>query len=210
MRGVKIKVCGMTDPENIQALAALRPDYMGLIFYEKSKRYAGATPIAAIDKMIGSEMEKVGVFVNEDIEEVTSLADEYGIKILQLHGDEDVDYCKILKSKGYQIIKAFSIGDSFEFEKLIPYKTVVDYFLFDTKGAEYGGNGVTFDWSILNNYDNEIPFFLSGGLSADNIATVLEMDNLNLYAVDVNSKFETSPGYKDIKLLKESVFTSLR
>lgn len=200
----------MQDPENIRELGELCPDYMGLIFYENSKRYAGATPSFAIDNALPDSVEKVGVFVNEEIEEIQALCEDYGIKIVQLHGDESPEFCGELKDKGFKVIKAFGVDEQFDFNTLAPYKNKVDFFLFDTKGKERGGNGVTFDWSILKKYDNSVPFFLSGGLSADNISEVLKLEGMNLHAVDVNSKFEIEAGIKNIELLKESVFKKMR
>lgn len=200
----------MQDPENIRELGELRPDYMGFIFYENSKRYAGATPSFAIEDALPDSVEKVGVFVNEEIGEIEDLCEDYEINTLQLHGDESPAFCGELKDKGFKVIKAFGVDEQFDFKKLEPYKNKVDFFLFDTKGKDRGGNGVTFDWSVLKNYDNAVPFFLSGGLSADNISEVLKLEGMNLHAVDVNSKFELEPGVKDIGLLRESVFEKLR
>ncbi len=200
----------MQDPENIEELVALQPDYIGLIFYEGSKRYAGATPSMAIEAVIPDSIEPVGVFVNEAMEEIEEISADYNINTLQLHGDESPEFCGKLKNKGFKVIKAFGVDEQFDFKKLEPYKNKVDFFLFDTKGKERGGNGVTFDWSILKKYDNSVPFFLSGGLSADNISEVLKLEGMNMHAVDVNSKFELEPGVKDVELLKESVFKKLR
>ena len=198
----------MQDALNIKELGELGPDYMGLIFYEKSKRFAGATPSMVIDQNLPDSVERVGVFVNEDIEEIEEICEDYGIKIVQLHGDESPDDCAELKSLGFKVIKAFGVGESFDFSSLNAYKNNVDFFLFDTKGKERGGNGVTFDWSLLKDYDNETPFFLSGGLSAENLEKLNGFEGMNLHAIDVNSKFEIEPGLKDIALLKESVFAN--
>lgn len=200
----------MQDPENIRELVELQPDYIGLIFYENSKRYAGATPAMAIEEIIPESIEPVGVFVNEDISEIEDICADYNINMLQLHGDESPAFCGELKDKGFKVIKAFGVDEQFDFKKLEPYKNKVDFFLFDTKGKERGGNGITFDWSVLKKYDNSVPFFLSGGLSADNISEVLKLEGMNLYAVDVNSKFEIEAGVKDINLLRASVFEKFK
>lgn len=196
----------MQDALNIKELGELGPDYMGLIFYEKSKRFAGATPSMIIDQNLPDSVERVGVFVNEEIEEIEEICEDYGIKIVQLHGDESPEDCAELKSLGFKVIKAFGVGESFDFSRLNAYKNNVDFFLFDTKGKERGGNGVTFDWSLLKAYDNEIPFFLSGGLSAENLEELNGLGGMNLHAIDVNSKFEIEPGLKDIDLLRDTVF----
>ena len=163
-----------------------------------------------IVKKIPSSVQKVGVFVNASFLEIQSYVEEYQLDVLQLHGKETPEECESLKSLNLPIIKAFSVGENFDFAQLTPYEKVCNFFLFDTKGKEYGGNGLTFDWKILEDYDNSKPFFLSGGLDAQNISQVSELSSLNLYGVDVNSKFEIEPAYKNISLLKESVFKQFR
>lgn len=220
---MKLKVCGMKFTENIQEVAALQPDYLGFIFYEKSKRnFEGIIP------ELPKSIKKTGVFVDEYLEIVVSLVEEYQLEAIQLHGEESVEYIKELqqhveeiaqvqkrgrKHTPIEIIKVFSIKDSFDFEVLKPYLDVVDYFLFDTKGEEKGGNGVHFDWRVLEKYPFSKPFFLSGGIGLDDVQKVQEILNSNLpiYALDVNSKFETQPGIKkieDLKKFKNNVITN--
>ena len=158
---MKLKVCGMKNTENIKSIGDLKPDYMGFIFYERSKRnFEGIIP------ELPKSIKKTGVFVNEIPEILISLAQEYQLDALQLHGDETVAYIQGLKEhlKNVEIIKAFGIKDEFDFSILKPYEEEVDYFLFDTKGKERGGNGVKFDWTVLKNYPFQKPFFLSGGV----------------------------------------------
>ncbi len=200
----------MCHSQNISELAELRPDYMGFIFYSKSKRNV-------IDKLDQADLDnlppsvkKVGVFVNATFEEIKEQIKKYTLDLVQLHGKETPELCAKIQQLGIKVIKAFSVDETFNFGVTLPYKTVCDYFLFDTKGKEAGGNGFTFDWSILANYDNEIPFFLSGGLDETNTAEVKKLTHLNIHAVDVNSKFEIQPALKDIELLKKSVFKALR
>lgn len=207
---MKIKVCGMRENQNIQELVALNPDYIGFIFYPKSARYVVDKLDKEILKQIPSSVQKVGVFVNESFSEIENYVKEYQLDVLQLHGKETPTECEALKSLKLPIIKAFSVGENFDFTQLTSYQEVCDFFLFDTKGKEYGGNGLTFDWKILADYENSKPFFLSGGLDAQNISQVNELSSLNLYGVDVNSKFEIEPAYKNISLLKESVFKQFR
>ncbi len=224
---MKIKVCGMKYVENIQQVAELNPDYLGFIFYEKSKRnFEGIIP------EFSNSIKKTGVFVNEYIEIVLSLIEEYRLDAIQLHGDESIDYIKELKNQleksraikieenrsikkkknqhyisknQLEIIKVFGIKDEFNFDVLQPYLEVVDFFLFDTKGKERGGNGVQFDWSVLENYPYQKPFFLSGGIGLQDIEEVQKItkSNLPIYALDVNSKFEIKPGLKNIEELRE-------
>jgi phosphoribosylanthranilate isomerase len=200
---MKLKVCGMKYPDNLLEVAALKPNYLGFIFYPASKRYMVDTlspeAVAAIDP----EIKTVAVFVNETEDKIESIANAYGIKILQLHGEESPELCLRLRKKGFKIIKVFSIGTSFDFRTVVPYKHCSDYFLFDTKSEQYGGTGTSFNWEILREYDNEIPFFLSGGVGLENIEEVMKLKGLNLFALDVNSKVEVEPGRKDIEKLKK-------
>lgn len=188
--------------DNIRQVAELKPDYLGFIFYERSKRnFEGIIP------EIPKGIKKTGVFVNEYLEILVSLAEEYKLEALQLHGDESVAYIQEIKKHlpKVEIIKVFGIKDAFDFSILEAYESVVDYFLFDTKGKERGGNGVVFDWTVLKNYPSTKPFFLSGGIGLQEVTAVKEISktNLPIYAIDVNSKFETEPGLKSIKKLEK-------
>lgn len=199
---MKLKVCGMKYVENIQQVAGLQPDYLGFIFYDKSKRnFEGIIP------PLPKGIKKTGVFVNEYLEIVISLVEEYKLEAVQLHGDESVTYIESLKEHlpKVELIKVFGIKDEFDFEILKPYEAVVDYFLFDTKGKERGGNGVTFDWSVLKNYNSTKPFFLSGGIGLEEIKEVQNIikTDLPIYALDVNSKFEKEAGLKSVKKIKK-------
>ena len=199
---MKLKVCGMKNIDNIKSIGDLKPDYMGFIFYERSKRnFEGIIP------ELPKNIKKTGVFVNEYVEIVVSLVEEYKLEALQLHGDESVEYIQDLKSHlspKIEIIKVFGIKDDFDFGILKPYRNEVDYFLFDTKGKERGGNGVKFDWSVLKNYPYSKPFFLSGGVGPNDIQEIKKIKNsgLLIYALDINSKFESKPGLKNIKEVK--------
>jgi phosphoribosylanthranilate isomerase len=203
---VKLKVCGMRDAANILQVAALGPAYMGFIFYPKSPRFVGAD--FRLPAAFPAGIRKVGVFVNASADEILATASRVGLDDLQLHGDESVDVCRAIKAAGKGVIKVFSIGDDFDFALTEPYRDVVDYFLFDTRGKYYGGNAQTFDWSVLKKYDQQIPFFLSGGLTPANVADALALRDMNLYALDVNSGVEAAPGNKDIALVKELIKNS--
>ena len=127
------------------------------------------------------------------------------LDFVQLHGNESPAQCDELKATGLGVIKVFSIDDDFNFELTKPYRKVVDYFLFDTKGKYYGGNAKTFNWKILERYDQEIPFFLSGGLSPENVNALGDIVKMNLHALDLNSGVEISPGLKDIEKIRTIV-----
>ena len=193
----------MREAENIRQLLALQPDYMGFIFYEKSSRFVSDKLDEELLKSFPFTTRKVGVFVNATTAYILEMYKKYELDYIQLHGEELPDFCRNLKLKGVNIIKAFSIDMNFNFGKLQNYKPYCDFFLFDTKGKERGGNGTTFDWSILNKYDNEKPFFLAGGIDLENSINALEISGLKIHSLDVNSKFELSPAMKDIDKIEE-------
>ena len=183
--------------ENIKSIADLNPDYLGFIFYDRSKRnFTGTIP------ELPKQIKKTGVFVNEEIAVVVSLQEKHQLQAIQLHGDESVAYVQELKrclSNKIEIIKVVGLKNDAYFEELIPYEKEVDYFLFDTKGKDRGGNGVKFDWSVLKEYPFSKPFFLSGGIGPNDAQLVKEVkkSGLPIYAVDINSKFEDKPGLKN-------------
>ncbi len=209
---MKIKICGMRDKENIAQLAALQPDYMGFIFYPFSKRFVGNLLDEEQISALPSHIRKTGVFVNESKDMIRAAINKYVLDAIQLHGDESAEEVKDIYVQNnnphvihVKIIKAFSIDENFDFATVHDYKTYCDYFLFDTKTSGYGGSGEKFDWKILKKYDNEVPFFLSGGLGLEDIATIKKIKGLNIYGIDVNSKAEISPALKDISMLKEII-----
>ena len=190
----------MKYPENILEVGALLPDYMGFIFWEKSARYFNGQ----IPELIKT-IKKVGVFVNESVENIVEKINKHDLQAVQLHGKESVEFCQDLKSKidtKIEIIKVFSADENFDFEIIKPFESVCDYFLFDTKGKLPGGNGTTFDWTILKKYNSDKPFFLSGGIGINELKAIEEISksNLPIYGVDVNSKFELEPGLKNKNL----------
>ncbi|WP_299683019.1 phosphoribosylanthranilate isomerase [uncultured Dokdonia sp.] len=191
---------------NTQEVAALQPDYLGFIFYEKSPRnFDGEI------QMLPNGIKKVGVFVDASIAFAKAQIEKYNLDIIQLHGNESPEYIQELKnviSSAVEIWKVFSIKDTFNFERLTPYEGLVNAFLFDTKGKAKGGNGYTFDWSVLKKYTSETPFVLSGGIGLEEIDNIKEIlgTNLPILALDVNSKFEDKPGLKNIEQL--TTFTS--
>ncbi|RCW92093.1 phosphoribosylanthranilate isomerase [Winogradskyella arenosi] len=206
---MKLKVCGMKYKDNLEAVAQLQPDYLGFIFYEPSKRYfEGTIP------HVPATIKKVGVFVNESIETVSETVKRHNLQAVQLHGNESPEFCTALKTElqqsldntSIEIIKVFSIKDNFNFEVLAPFETVCDYFLFDTKGQLPGGNGYTFNWDVLNDYNSSKPYFLSGGIGVNEVEKIKEFKNSSAskycYALDVNSKFEIEPGLKNIDELE--------
>ena len=201
---IQIKICGMKYSDNISEIALLQPDYLGFIFYEKSPRNFENT-IPAIDKSI----KKVGVFVNASLEEIQEKVKQYELNLVQLHGDESPEFCQLLQQNKFKVIKAFNIDNNFNFNELKNYFNYCDYYLFDTKGTNYGGNGITFDWSVLENYHLDKPYFLSGGIGTENIEEVKSFltstSAKNCIAIDCNSKLEVSPGLKSTEKVKQLI-----
>ena len=197
---MKIKICGLKFKSNILGLSKLEPDYMGFIFWEKSKRLViGSTP-----NLSQTKIKKTGVFVNADFEKIKDKVRVHKLEAIQLHGLESPEFCEKIKDLGVEIIKAFSIDENFNFNVLEKYELCSDYFLFDTKGKSPGGNGISFDWEILRNYKYEKKFFLSGGISIESINAIKKIKKLSLplFCVDINSRFELNPGKKNIELIK--------
>jgi phosphoribosylanthranilate isomerase len=196
---MKIKICGMKFPNNINEIGALQPDYMGFIFYPKSKRFVGENFSSKSINSLPKSIKKVGVFVNESVAIVLEKATKYKLDAVQLHGNESVANCKFLKENNIEIIKAFSIDASFDFEILKAYESVCDYFLFDTKTPDYGGSGQVFDWKLLEKYTLQKPFFLSGGLNFEVIEKIKNLNYPMLVGLDFNSQLENDDFSKNIQ-----------
>ncbi len=198
-----IKICGMTESSNIIDVASLIPDYVGFIFYENSIRnFAGTIPY------LPSSIKKAGVFVATTIFEILEKVVYHDLQAVQLHGNESAEFCKGLKRQlgdEIEIIKVFSVGNEFDFNILKEFEDCCNFFLFDTKGKQAGGNGISFKWQILDTYPSEKPFFLSGGIGLEEISKVKELlrSKLPIYGIDFNSKLETSAGIKNINLCRE-------
>ncbi len=195
----------MRESTNIGLVSALQPDYMGFIFYEKSPRYVGEELNPDQLKAFPRQIRKVGVFVNAHPDFILRTVRKYHLDLVQLHGTEAPEVCRNLRNRGISIIKAFSIDEQFNFSRLNNYKTFCDYFLFDTKGESFGGNGTRFNWDLLRQYDNDKPFFLSGGISPEHVEALHELRGLNIHAFDINSRFEISAGLKDVQKLKHFI-----
>jgi len=202
---IKLKICGMRDVTNIKDVALCKPDYMGFIFYPKSLRYVGENPSPEIFSSVNKSIYKVGVFVNEGASEITRLAKEYGLTHIQLHGMETECFCKRLQNENLIVIKAFGIDEQFTFENLNTYSESCDYFLFDTKTIQHGGSGVKFNWNILNKYTGKTPFFLSGGIDSEDIHHLKTISHPQFYAIDINSRFEEKPGFKNSEKIKKFI-----
>lgn len=204
----QLKVCGLTKMDQIQELISLNVDFLGFIFYEKSPRFVlnhlSLEEISAIN-----HQGKVGVFVNETVEKITEIAEIANLNFIQLHGDEDEEFIKKLRqslSENTKIIKVIRIGDNKtnfenEIKKILNLKSQISNLLFDTDSKAFGGTGKTFDWQILNEIEIPKPYFLSGGISLENIHQ-LSTINQQPAVLDINSKFEIEPGNKDLEKIK--------
>ena len=193
-----IKVCGMRDSKNIQQVEELRPDWLGFIFWPKSSRYVSTFP-----GYMPTHAKRVGVFVDEDIETVRHTAHDYALDIIQLHGQESPEYAAQLRE--WEVVKAISVSSREDIMTYQSYEGLVDYFLFDTKCKTVGGSGQQFDWQVLDAYDGRTPFLLSGGIGPDDAERVSAFRHPQCIGIDLNSRFETAPGLKDIHKLKEFI-----
>ena len=185
----------MRDAQNIRDVESLGVDWIGMIFWPKSKRY-----VAEVPSYLPEHMKKVGVFVDSTLDDILQHISDYQLDIIQLHGQESPDFAKALKP--HTIIKAFNIEKADDLLQTEKYKGIADYFLFDTKGKMVGGNGQKFDWSVLTTYQGKTPFLLSGGIGPEDAESVRSFHHPRCIGIDLNSRFESEPGFKDINQLK--------
>lgn len=206
---MKIKVCGMTLPEQVNALDEMGVDLAGFIFYEKSPRFVKKKINPALMKKIGGRIAKVGVFVNMGFEELMQTVEEYRLDMVQLHGDETERFCERVANY-ITVIKAFRLSDNDPIEWMLrPYEECCDMYMFDTLGAGYGGTGKKFDWNVLKGMNLNKLYFLSGGIEPGDEEKLIEFaasaEGKKLFVADINSKFELAAGVKDMKKVKEFV-----
>ena len=193
----------MREAENIREVEALGIDMMGFIFWPKSSRYVSQCP-----DYLPKRVKRVGVFVDEDPEQVKRLADDYGLDYIQLHGHETPEVISYLRTPALphpRIIKAFNISTAEDLIQTQPYEGLVDYFLFDAKGKSVGGNGEKFNWNVLDAYQGSTPFLLSGGICPGDAVRVNAFYHPNCIGIDLNSRFELAPGLKDVNALRRFV-----
>lgn len=199
---MKLKVCGMKYPENIQRVAEVHPDFLGFIFYKKSPRFTDIPEPEVISMLKKKNIEPVAVFVDENPETIRTIAKTAGFNFLQFHGSESPELCLELKKDGFKVIKAISVAETRDIEKCSIYEGCCDYFLFDTKTETKGGSGKKFNWSMLSRYKGTTLFFLSGGIGPEDVLEVKSFNHPSLYAVDLNSRFETAPAVKDACMIQ--------
>ena len=193
-----VKVCGFKNDSNLSSIVQLDIDMIGLNFYPKSKRYLDDE--GQLAALIPAQIERVGVFVNEEFDRVLQLVKQHGLHYVQLHGEESPSYCNRMKSY-VNVIKAFGVAPGDNLNDMTAGYDTCEFLLFDTHTQLRGGSGRKFDWSVLKSYTGTIPFLLAGGLEPDDFKEIKRIDHNRLIGVDVNSKFETSPGVKDIDRL---------
>jgi phosphoribosylanthranilate isomerase len=213
IKGFRIKVCGMTLPEQVNALDDMGVDFAGFIFYPKSPRYVGHKISPEKMKKIKGRIAKVGVFVNMPYEELMKTVETYRLDMVQLHGDETPRFCEQVANY-VTVIKAFRVSENDPIDWMVrPYYEGSDMFMFDTLGAGYGGTGKKFDWQLLKERPVDKMFFLSGGIEPGDEeklkAFAQEPAAKKLFAIDMNSKFEVSAGVKDIERVRKFI-TALR
>ena len=201
---IRVKVCGLLDPRNAEEVAGTGPDFMGFIFYPGSKRFVGHEP----DRRLFLQppgISKTGVFVNEREDVVLKKASRFSLDVVQLHGSETAAYCSAIRSVGLKVIKAVGVDEQFSFSALNDLADACDYFLFDTKTTGYGGSGRRFNWEKIKEYNGDLPFFLSGGIGPDDVNDIRSIRHTRLFAVDINSRFETEKGIKDPAAVKDFI-----
>lgn len=202
---LKVKICGMKYTDNIHHLVELKPDFIGFIFYPKSKRFVGEHLDISIMEEIHESIQKVGVFVNSSLEEITEKTEQFKLSYVQLHGDESPDFCYQLKNRNMKIIKVFRVEEEIKINELNEFSACSDYFLFDTQTSKYGGSGRKFNWDIFDKISMNKPFFLSGGIHPEDAEIILKQDISDMFAVDINSGFELEPGLKDMEKIKSFI-----
>ncbi|MGL5979518.1 MAG: phosphoribosylanthranilate isomerase [Phocaeicola sp.] len=195
---MKIKVCGMREPENIAAVEALGIDWMGFIFYPRSPRYVATPPT-----YLPNNCKRVGVFVNESLEVIEQCIQLFGLQTVQLHGTESPEICQAVRQKGVEVFKALSVKNEEDVARSTFYIGSCDYLLFDTPCTKYGGSGRTFSWSLLDLYQGETPFLLSGGIGLEQVEALKQFHHPAWRGVDLNSRFESAPGIKEVEQLQE-------
>ena len=206
MNDLKIKVCGMREPVNVAGVVATYPDFLGFIFYPKSKRFVGFGSLPEVLAVVPPSVKKVGVFVDESPEKILEVSASWNLDAIQLHGEESPEFCEKMQHGGLIVVKAFSVDESFDFATLEAYRESCDYFLFDTKGRLPGGTGQKFNWHLLNKYQLDSPFFLSGGIGPGDLNLIRELSHSRLFGIDINSGFEISPALKDVEKVGKFIY----
>jgi phosphoribosylanthranilate isomerase len=195
---MKLKVCGMKYPDNIVDVAMLKPDYMGFIFYQKSVRFVNIHEVRETIQTLHKDISRVGVFVDHPHAEVIEICQSLQLDFAQLHGNETSEYTTKIKASGIGVIKVFHMENNFDWSRVSDFGPLADFFLFDTSSPHYGGSGRKFNWEQLAKYPGATPFFLSGGIDVEDIPQIKKLNHLQIRGIDINSRMESSPGFKNI------------
>lgn len=195
-----IKVCGLVSSENCMEIDSLNPTMLGMIFYEKSPRYINQSTLP------NTKAHKVGVFVNAKLDQIVSAVDKHRLSYVQLHGEEPLSLAKKLKERKLKVIKCFGISQELNMDEIRGWQPFCEYFLFDTRGKYLGGNGIKFNWELLQKYNLDTPFLLSGGISLTDVNRLKEIKNPAFAGVDINSRFELEPGIKNVEQVKSFIY----
>lgn len=193
----------MKYPDNRKALEVLPIDIFGMIFYPPSSRFVDFANYSTLLSLSATEKNKAGVFFDAQADHILEIVRFAKLTHIQLHGNESPGFCQLIKKTGISVIKAFRVDESFDFDFIREYSDMVDFFLFDTKAEKPGGTGKKFNWQLLDNYKEDKPFFLSGGIKPEDAEILLKIDHPQLYGIDLNSGFEDGPGHKNFELLKD-------
>lgn len=201
-----LKVCGMRDPDNIRSVAVLGPTMMGFIFHPGSPRYAGALDPDTV-RDLAPAIEATAVFVDTPCDTIAAICRRYGIATVQLHGSESPDQCMRLRDMGHRVVKAIGIADTADLAAACRYDGCADMLLFDTRSPRHGGTGVKFDWDLLRGYSGATPYLLSGGIGPGDAGVLSAISHDKMAGIDINSRFESAPGVKDISLISHLIHT---
>jgi len=208
-----VKICGLKESGNLESVSKFSPDFIGLIFYDKSPRFVNGALLEKQVRTLPGKILPTGVFVNESVNNILSFVKRYGLKAVQLHGAESADFCRELGDHldpDFLILKAFGLYEGFDFSILFPYQHLVNYFLFDTQSPVHGGTGKKFDWTLLEGYTLDNPYFLSGGIGLEEISALKEEIKEKSYfkhlaGLDLNSRLEDSPGMKNLNKVRMAI-----
>ncbi len=200
-----VKVCGLRDPDNLAEVVDAKPDMVGFIFYPQSPRYVEVAAAKALNSVSVGNAQRVGVFVDSNLQHIEQTVAHFGLHAVQLHGSETSQLCEQLQQKGLTVIKAFRVGEKFCFTEVEPYVGSCSLFLFDAAGSRAGGNGTSFNWHLLEKYGGSVPFLLSGGIGEEHLLAIKALTHPMLLGVDVNSRFEVMPGVKDGARVKKFI-----
>lgn len=200
-----VKVCGLKHADNLAEVVEAKPDMVGFIFFPQSPRYVEESAAKALSHTSVGNTHRVGVFVDSNLQHIEQTVARFGLDAVQLHGSETPQLCEQLKQRGLTVIKAFRVGEEYSFTETELYVGSCNLFLFDAVGSRAGGNGIPFQWNLLDSYSANVPFLLSGGIGEEHLSAIKALKHPLLLGVDINSRFEVVPGVKDAVRVKKFI-----